>query len=748
MSLSRFCDPRVDCQWGSFGDWSECDPCTKLQARSRVIAVYPQFGGNPCSGERTETRTCETTQDCPLAEGCGDRFRCQSGKCVSQSLVCNGELDCEEDGQDEHDFEAQKWIVCFANTEGQLINTRSLGGQCHFTYSLVDSTIYRLPLSTIKYSFVVKAQNDFSDEMFSSKWHYAKDIVNRQTVTGTTSGYRNYDFHESDDRSRTHKLLVLKNEIEVAQFQSNSPQYLPIAEEFWKALFKLPSVYYYAAYRNVIERFGTHYLLNHPIISPNLFKIGSHNHVSRVDVEGGGIKHVNSLKAMPLSDPAKNWQMYSNWADSVRSFPKVIKQQLRPISELVKEVPCAGVKKLYLRRAIEQYISESDPCHCRPCRNNGMVFMDGDVCKCLCKPGTTGLACEQGTEAEGQQGVIHGSWACWSAWSSCSGGQRSRSRSCSNPAPVNGGQHCIGETSETSNCEDQDLHDLKIMEPQCFNPSLPPLQKCRTPTALINGYILDPKDIYLVGSKVEYSCTDGFYLFGHRIQECTAGQTWSGGSGLFSPCKLETLGDGVIASPTTLRFDEMELSCPEGRQLIGESVITCDSSLQFSPDLAGIKCSPVSATQQVISPVVQCNPWQKSSRGTCVCKRPFECGSSLDVCATTANRTKSVPLTVCKMHALQCRRKKNMLAADSTCNWPVRSTTGCTNCHMWETCDDQTHECRCRDSADCSSPGINVCVRVGEDATAASQTMSECEAGLQRCKGVKVTVVSILPCTA
>lgn len=70
----------------------------------------------------------------------------------------------------------------------------------------------------------------------------------------------------------------------------------------------------------------------------------------------------------------------------------------------MKEVPCAGVKKLYLRRAIEQYISESDPCHCRPCRNNGMVFMDGDVCKCLCKPGTTGLACEQGTEAEGQQG--------------------------------------------------------------------------------------------------------------------------------------------------------------------------------------------------------------------------------------------------------------------------------------------------------------------------------------------------------
>lgn len=81
-------------------------------------------------------------------------------------------------------------------------------------------------------------------------------------------------------------------------------------------------------------------LLNHPIISPNLFKIGrsNTNHVSRVDVEGGGIEHVNSLKAMQLSDPAKNWQMYSNWADSVRSFPKVIKQQVSTskISPLVE----------------------------------------------------------------------------------------------------------------------------------------------------------------------------------------------------------------------------------------------------------------------------------------------------------------------------------------------------------------------------------------------------------------------------
>lgn len=57
---------------------------------------------------------------------------------------------------------------------------------------------------------------------------------------------------------------------------------------------------------------------------------------------------------------------------------------------------------------------------------------------------------------------------------------------------------------------------------------------------------------------------------------------------------------------------------------------------------------------------------------------------------------------------------------------------------------DQTNECSCLDSADCSNPGINVCVRVGEDG--GNQTMSECEAGLKRCKGEQVSVVSILPC--
>ena len=48
---------------------------------------------------------------------------------------------------------------------------------------------------------------------------------------------------------------------------------------------------------------------------------------------------------------------------------------------------------------------------------------------------------------------INGSWGLWSSWSSCgSNCQKSRSRSCNNPAPANGGNTCPGSGQESSSC--------------------------------------------------------------------------------------------------------------------------------------------------------------------------------------------------------------------------------------------------------------------------------------------------------
>lgn len=51
---------------------------------------------------------------------------------------------------------------------------------------------------------------------------------------------------------------------------------------------------------------------------------------------------------------------------------------------------------------------------------------------------------------------IHGKWSAWSEWSdcssSCSRGNRSRTRTCTNPSPSNGGETCIGNDTETTWC--------------------------------------------------------------------------------------------------------------------------------------------------------------------------------------------------------------------------------------------------------------------------------------------------------
>ena len=52
---------------------------------------------------------------------------------------------------------------------------------------------------------------------------------------------------------------------------------------------------------------------------------------------------------------------------------------------------------------------------------------------------------------------MDGAWSCWDNWATCDAtcgsGTRTRSRSCDNPAPTNGGDICIGASSETSTCD-------------------------------------------------------------------------------------------------------------------------------------------------------------------------------------------------------------------------------------------------------------------------------------------------------
>ncbi|XP_065828826.1 complement component receptor 1-like protein [Oscarella lobularis] len=60
------------------------------------------------------------------------------------------------------------------------------------------------------------------------------------------------------------------------------------------------------------------------------------------------------------------------------------------------------------------------------------------------------------TGKEPQCKKVNGSWSSWSSWSSCSKscgkGHRTRTRSCNNPLPCNGGSYCIGSDTDIANC--------------------------------------------------------------------------------------------------------------------------------------------------------------------------------------------------------------------------------------------------------------------------------------------------------
>ncbi|KAJ8285215.1 hypothetical protein GJAV_G00023620 [Gymnothorax javanicus] len=210
-------------------------------------------------------------------------------------------------------------------------------------------------------------------------------------------------------------------------------------------------------------------------------------------------------------------------------------------------------------------------------------------------------------------------------------------------------------------------------------------------------------------------------------------------------CMAPPLPRDVTGSPWNLTYqigETIALSCPRGRVLEGVSEIQCDSSLNWSPDPGSIKCNLL----PTISPLkaVGCKQWEKEEKGRCVCKLPYECSLSLDVCARSEERGRSLRLSLCKMQALVCLGQRYVLTKNNACQWPSRDTAACSTCQPGETCDGGTGRCRCKEPAECTDPGAQLCVQDGE--SAATTTMSECETGLRRCKGESLSVISVTAC--
>ncbi|CAH1265823.1 C6 [Branchiostoma lanceolatum] len=190
-------------------------------------------------------------------------------------------------------------------------------------------------------------------------------------------------------------------------------------------------------------------------------------------VKGGSSEKAGQLAFANGPIPEK----YEAWIQDVKRNPAIIRYEITPISELIVGIPQADRKRRNVEQVLGDYLNSYHSCKCSPCQNNGQALLVGTECVCVCKAGTFGISCEQGTQIDNVEyrdvlfphpyprmnghvltssAAVHGNWACWGPWTPCSksdgSGQRARQRTCTNPAPQNGGQACPGQKSETETC--------------------------------------------------------------------------------------------------------------------------------------------------------------------------------------------------------------------------------------------------------------------------------------------------------
>ncbi|XP_006146160.2 complement component C8 beta chain [Tupaia chinensis] len=301
-------------------------------------------------------------------------------------------------------------------------------------------------------------------------------------------------------------FLHARSDLEVARYKLKSRN-LMLHYEFFQRVKRLPLEYGYGEYRDLFRDFGTHYITeavlggiyeytlvinkeameNADYSLSNIhacaqagFNIGAAIKVVYaklgvsasqcegilkeindrrkrntmvedlvVLVRGGASEHITTLayKELPTAD------LMQEWGDAVQYNPAIVKVKVEPLYELVTATDFAysSTVKENMKRALEEFQKETSSCHCAPCQGNGVPVLKESRCDCICPAGFKGPACEV-THRKTKSVPTDGRWNCWSSWSSCSGGHKTRQRQCNNPPPQNGGNPCSGPASETLKC--------------------------------------------------------------------------------------------------------------------------------------------------------------------------------------------------------------------------------------------------------------------------------------------------------
>ncbi|KAM6199702.1 LOW QUALITY PROTEIN: complement component C8 beta chain [Sarcoramphus papa] len=300
------------------------------------------------------------------------------------------------------------------------------------SYSNYESSVLKAKASQSSFSFGIKIPKVFELGYNSNDNRFKKFIQRMKRFSSTSS-----------------KFIHARSELAVAVYKLK-PRALMLHYEFLQRLHQLPSEYSYGEYRELYRDYGTHYITEATVggiyeytlvvnsnelrnagyslsdvqkcaqhgfnIGANIFgvylklgiteagcksllkEIGDSTSEKQyvedfiVLVRGGASEHITALAYKDLPTAA----LMQEWGDAVQYNPEIITLKAEPLYQLVTPTDFANAItiKENLQRALDEFQLETSSCRCAPCHGNGIPFLQGTECECLCPLGYSGTACE------------------------------------------------------------------------------------------------------------------------------------------------------------------------------------------------------------------------------------------------------------------------------------------------------------------------------------------------------------------
>ncbi|ROL45909.1 Complement component C8 beta chain [Anabarilius grahami] len=441
-------------------------------------------------------------------------FEGLDGRCVLESLRCNGDDDCG-DGSDElgcnkvykacnqpteeyYGIEnlAKGINILNGKLEAVVLDNRYYAGGClpHF----IQDVRFRKPYNIQQYTIETKGSYDFTMEAFESYSEYSmsesKATLSKTSVSigfavpnvfEFSFNYNDHKYKKSVKKMRNfsgtkRKFIRAHSELEVARYALKTSN-LMLHPEFLSRLHALPLEYTYGEYRQLYSDYGTHFIkeatlggdFEYTVVlnDERLEKAGytleeTKNCVQAGLKVGAQIKKVyvavgfsgGSCEGLlnELGDSTKEREMVEDVYIVVRGGDSETVSRLA-----AKQLPTPDIMQLwgdavfynpdFIHKKIEPLYELV------PSQHSNANILKKNLRRALSEYLKEISSCRCSPCLNNGMAVlkalaVDGSWACWSSWSTCSGKTQQRTRQCNNPAPQNGGAACLGPQEESADC--------------------------------------------------------------------------------------------------------------------------------------------------------------------------------------------------------------------------------------------------------------------------------------------------------